>query len=434
MITYAFFIAKAIVAPRFRSLAVWARYALVVAAVVSPGGPSGAAVLDASWTAPSTNIDGTALTDLASYHVYISTSNAPCPGPSFVAMDSSTPSPNGQTEALHLTGLAAGAQYFAAVTAVNAGGAESACSDVASAAARADFAVTPTGATDFGTVAAGRFVDMTFTVENASGGTLSGAVTTQPPFSVVSGSPFTLTAVNPTQTVTVRFSPTTADPVTANVNFSANGDTLSRLVTGRGTAPSDITAPTVAITAPTSATSYSTNRGLLTLGGSAADDVEVIEVSWSSSSGGSGIASGTTTWSASGIPLQEGTNQITATAHDAAGNAGTANLTVTYDVNPPTVSITAPSDGAVVSGTTTIAATASDDVGVARVRFLVDGIALGLDTTAPYSLSWDTTTTGDGVHTLEARARDAAGNVRTTRVTIVVANVISLPAPSTLTR
>jgi glucose/arabinose dehydrogenase len=61
-----------------------------------------------------------------------------------------------------------------------------------------------------------------------------------------------------------------------------------------------------------------------------------------------------------------------------------------------------------------LAATASDDVGVQAVEFFVDGSAsLGVDTTAPYLREWDSTTASNGAHTLTAVARDTAGN-RTT--------------------
>jgi hypothetical protein len=94
------------------------------------------------------------------------------------------------------------------------------------------------------------------------------------------------------------------------------------------------------------------------------------------------------------------------------------------ETTPPTVVMTAPSDGATVAGTVTVTARASDDTGVAGVQFLVDGVALGMeDTRAPFEVSWDTQTVPDGPHTLTARARDTAGNVATSApVTVTVAN------------
>lgn len=66
----------------------------------------------------------------------------------------------------------------------------------------------------------------------------------------------------------------------------------------------------------------------------------------------------------------------------------------------------------VVSGTSVdVAADATDNVGVVGVQFFLDGTALGAeDLAAPYGLGWNTTSWSDGVHTLTARARDAAGN------------------------
>ena len=77
----------------------------------------------------------------------------------------------------------------------------------------------------------------------------------------------------------------------------------------------------------------------------------------------------------------------------------------------------------------TLTATATDNVGVAGVQFLVDNNALGAeDTTSPYSVTWNTTTVANGTHTLTARARDAAGNTATSApVTITVANVAAAP-------
>ena len=57
-----------------------------------------------------------------------------------------------------------------------------------------------------------------------------------------------------------------------------------------------------------------------------------------------------------------------------------------------------------------VTANATDNIGVAGVRFFVDGAQIGAeDTVSPYSISWDTTTVTDGSHTLTAAARDGAG-------------------------
>jgi hypothetical protein len=79
-----------------------------------------------------------------------------------------------------------------------------------------------------------------------------------------------------------------------------------------------------------------------------------------------------------------------------------------------------------VSGTISVTANASDNIGVASVQFFLDGALAAEDATAPYSVSWDTTTATNGSHTLTATARDAAGNSATSvAVTVTVSNGIA---------
>ena len=99
----------------------------------------------------------------------------------------------------------------------------------------------------------------------------------------------------------------------------------------------------------------------------------------------------------------------------------------TTNTTPPTVALTAPASGSTVSGTTTVSANATDNVGVASVQFTLDGANLGSAlTTSPYQVSWDTTTATNGAHTLSAVARDAAGNVgNAPGVSVTVSNSTS---------
>jgi len=97
----------------------------------------GDGTLDASWVSPTTNADGSPLTDLAFYRLYYDTASTPCPASAFFQVASPTPSPEiNDTVAFTLTGLSAGAQYFVAITAVDLAGLESACSPDSSAIAR----------------------------------------------------------------------------------------------------------------------------------------------------------------------------------------------------------------------------------------------------------------------------------------------------------
>ena len=74
----------------------------------------------------------------------------------------------------------------------------------------------------------------------------------------------------------------------------------------------------------------------------------------------------------------------------------------------------------------TVAAEASDDVGVLSVQFLLDGNPLGTpDHTAPYSIVWNSTTASNGGHVLSAVATDTAGHTATAApVAVTVANTL----------
>ncbi len=194
----------------------------------------------------------------------------------------------------------------------------------------------------------------------------------------------------------------------------------------------DTTPPSVSITAPAGGATVSGN---VTVAANASDDVGVVGVQFKLNAVHLGAEDTTNTyaisWDTTTIP--NGTYTLGAVARDAAGNVGTAagvTVTVANDTTPPSVAVTAPAAGATVSGTVTVTASASDNVGVAGVQFKLDGANLGTeDTTSPYSTSWNTTSAAKGSHTLTAVARDAAGNVATSAaVTVTVSN--APPPPS----
>jgi hypothetical protein len=101
------------------------------------------------------------------------------------------------------------------------------------------------------------------------------------------------------------------------------------------------------------------------------------------------------------------------------------------DLVPPTVALTAPSDGSTVSGITTVSATATDNVAIAGVEFSVDGQDLGAGSASGdvYNYSWNTTALANGSHTLTATATDTGGNTSTSQVTVTVNNS-STPPPT----
>jgi hypothetical protein len=96
------------------------------------------------------------------------------------------------------------------------------------------------------------------------------------------------------------------------------------------------------------------------------------------------------------------------------------------DTTPPTVSITAPADGATVSGVTTVNVASSDNEDTSPDNYLsIDGgsyFAIGT------SYDWDTETVSNGAHTLQARAIDDAGNIGYSSVVdVTVDNTVEPP-------
>jgi hypothetical protein len=93
------------------------------------------------------------------------------------------------------------------------------------------------------------------------------------------------------------------------------------------------------------------------------------------------------------------------------------------DTTPPTTSISAPANGSTVSGTVTVSASASDNVGVTKLELYVDGGLALSGTSGPLSYSWNTTLVSNGSHTLVSKAYDAANNIGTSStVTVTVGN------------
>ena len=182
-------------------------------------------------------------------------------------------------------------------------------------------------------------------------------------------------------------------------NYSLNNDTQP---------------PTVSITSPADG---STVFGTTPVTASATDNVGVTEVDF--------YLDNVLQFSDTGPPYSfdwnttavgSGAHTLSAKAYDAAGNVGTsANVGVNVsnnDTQPPVVSITSPVGGATVSGTTSVAASATDNVGVTRVDFYLDNV-LQFSSAGSPSFRWNTTAVANGAHTLSAKAYDAAGNVGT---------------------
>ncbi|TLY50406.1 MAG: carbohydrate-binding protein CenC [Gammaproteobacteria bacterium] len=190
----------------------------------------------------------------------------------------------------------------------------------------------------------------------------------------------------------------------------------------QGTGGGDTTPPTVSA-------SESGTSGTITLSASASDNVGVSKVEFYID----GTLNATDTTSpysttVDSTTLANGSHNLVAKAYDAAGNVGTSTTVAfsvsntTPDTTPPTVS--ASESG--TSGTITLSASASDNVGVSKVEFYIDGTLNATDTTSPYSTTVNSTTLANGSHNLVAKAYDAAGNVGTSStVAFSVSNTVT---------
>ncbi len=221
--------------------------------------------------------------------------------------------------------------------------------------------------------------------------------------------------------------------------------------------PPDTTVPSVNVTAPTAG---ATVWGTISLTATATDNIGVAGVQFRINGINQGVEDITAPYQVSWTANIAGNYSITAVARDAAGNtkvsaaiavvavapctpnwqcttwslcstSGTQSRTCTDtnacgvttgkpgesqsctppDITVPSVNVTAPFAGATVWGTITLAATATDNVGVVGVQFKVNGVNQGAeDTTAPYQVSWTANVAGN--YSITAVARDAAGNTK----------------------
>jgi len=226
-----------------------------------------------------------------------------------------------------------------------------------------------------------------------------------------------------------------------NITVTAN-DVKSNGAKGSGSAKLpiacswDIQPPVLTITSPTPKLTYSTSTQMLALSGSAKDNITLTSITWANDRGANGICqfqpiSANSTnylWNISGIKLSPGVNVITITSTDAAGNHGSATLTVTYtDVDPPTVNITSPTTAppySTTNSTFAFAGNADDNVGVTLVSWSNNRGGSGTCALTPpggtdinginvinFSATGINLQPGDNVITITAF--DAAGNANT---------------------
>jgi len=180
-----------------------------------------------------------------------------------------------------------------------------------------------------------------------------------------------------------------------------------------GGAPVDIVPPSVSFSSPAAGANVS---GTVSVQASASDNVGVSSVSVSVDGvllGATNVAPYSYSWNTTLV--SNGAHNLTATARDSAGNASSTSRSVTVtnnnDTSPPTVSITSPQAGATVTGNVSVFVSVSDNVAVTKVVLYVDGALVASSTVSPFTNRWNTKKERAGVHTLQCKAYDAAGNV-----------------------
>ncbi|MEO0225276.1 MAG: Ig-like domain-containing protein [candidate division WOR-3 bacterium] len=124
--------------------------------------------------------------------------------------------------------------------------------------------------------------------------------------------------------------------------------------------------------------------------------------------------------------ISNGTHTVKAIAYDTSGQTAEKSIVIIVQnsgVNaPPTVSITNPANGSVVSGVVNIEANAQDDIGISKVEFYVDNSLFITDTEAPYSWQWNTQLFSNGDHTIKVVAYDNINQTAQDIISVVVNN------------
>jgi len=294
-------------------------------------------------------------------------------------------------------------------------------------------------------------VNVTAPAANATvSGTVNLVSAATSPGSTVAGVQFKVDGVNvgaedTTSAYSVAWNTTTATPGTHTITAvvrSANG--LSTTST-----PVQVTvnnSPTVTITAPAAGATVSGTQNITATATSPGSSVAGVQFKVDGVNVGAEdtTAAYSTTWNTTSY--SNAAHTVTAVVRSANGLTTTSapvQVTVNNTPTAPTVTVTAPAAGATVSNSVNIAATAtSPGSTVAGVQFKVDGVNVGAeDTSAAYSVSWDTKTVANGSHSVTATVRSANGLTTTSSAVLVTVNnpvtpTVNITAPaatSTLT-
>lgn len=201
---------------------------------------------------------------------------------------------------------------------------------------------------------------------------------------------------------------------------------------GGGEIAPDTTSPSVNITSPSSG---STISGLQDVNINASDDTAVTKVElYIDDVKYAETVTSPYLFSLDTTKYSNGSHTIYAKGYDLAGNIGTSSSisvnisNIIPDRTAPQVSITTPLNNQTVTQTTTITASASDNVGISSLSTFVDGVLVDIVSATTDNYSWDTTKETNSQHTITASALDTSNNpADATPVSVVVNNPTPTP-------
>ncbi len=245
-----------------------------------------------------------------------------------------------------------------------------------------------------------------------------------------SGNCGTSLAANSSCTINVTFTPSAVGTRTGTLTVNDSAGTQTSSLTGTGIvavtlSPSSLNFGNqgVGITSSPQALTLTNNQSVALTGINVSiTGANAGDYGQSGNCGTTLAANSSCTINVTFTPSAVGTRTGTLRVNDSAGTQTTSLTGTGKDVTPPTTQIIAPTDGATVSGTITVTATASDNVGVTSLQIYIDGTLQSSGTSSPLNFSWDTSSVSNGPHTIYSKASDAAGNVSTSTTIAVTVN------------
>jgi subtilisin family serine protease len=182
----------------------------------------------------------------------------------------------------------------------------------------------------------------------------------------------------------------------------------------------DNVAPTVAITSPVN-NSDVTGSFIVSVDASDETSLEKVELYIN------GILSQQDTtipyeFSVDGTALNSGSNQVEVKAVDSSNNSASDQIAVNVliDSTAPTVAITNPTDGQIITGKTRIVVLASDDSEISKVEIFIDGTLKSTLTGSTYEYNWNPKGASGGTHTISSVATDISGNFAETSIDVIL--------------